>query len=296
MQYVIWACFSFRGRISVGTYWGVIAVALVSIFLGTAILAKAGFAFVPIIMGKWMMLAALAKRWHDCGYSGAMCLLNFVPVIGLISLVVAGGMAGSPGLNRYGDEPDVGSQAKRLTDEVSEIKSAQSHGSNGQAEQDEEIAADSARLNYLGRNVKILFQTQRGMVAQIKNLAALAQVSGDVRLFNSLEDYRSYYNDRETWQQVTNSIHKWQFFASVQEWLEEVNDSLHEKEIPAASVLSNPSTRQRAGDLSVAERMIQCPAGNAFDPVVDLVCPCPSCWADRASHRLLGKGGIAGKS
>lgn len=56
-----------------------------------------------IIACKWALLAGLAKRFHDIGWSGAACLLSFVPLVGLItyfSLLLA---EGTPGPNKDGD-------------------------------------------------------------------------------------------------------------------------------------------------------------------------------------------------
>lgn len=53
-------------------------------------------------------LAVYAKRWHDQDRSGWWALIILVPVIGpLITLVMCGFIAGTPGPNRYGDRPMV---------------------------------------------------------------------------------------------------------------------------------------------------------------------------------------------
>src|SRR5262249_55519211 len=100
---ILQACFSFRGRMSIGPYWAVMAAGFLIIVIaaiGSGAMRGSGLGLL-IIPGKWMMLAALAKRWHDCDYSGAMCLLNFIPFVGLISLVIAGFIEGTHGSNRF---------------------------------------------------------------------------------------------------------------------------------------------------------------------------------------------------
>ena len=60
-----------------------------------------------IALFMWPNLAVCAKRLHDRGQSGWWVLLSYLPVIGNVSMVVnLGIMRGSPGANRYGDEPE----------------------------------------------------------------------------------------------------------------------------------------------------------------------------------------------
>lgn len=40
--------------------------------------------------------------------------------------------------------------------------------------------------------------------------------------------------------------------------------------------------------MSTEDQLLRCPAGNLYDPLVHAVCPCPNCWADRASASLGG--------
>ena len=50
----------------------------------------------------WAALAALAKRLHDMGASGGLCLLVFVPLVGIILAVLMLFLGGTNGNNRYG--------------------------------------------------------------------------------------------------------------------------------------------------------------------------------------------------
>lgn len=56
-------------------------------------------ALIPV---TWMIMALLAKRCHDRGMSGLLCLLWLVPFANFVFLVFMGVMAGEPGPNRYG--------------------------------------------------------------------------------------------------------------------------------------------------------------------------------------------------
>lgn len=54
----------------------------------------------------WPSLAVQAKRWHDQDKSAWWILINFVPFVGgLISLIMCGFIAGTPGPNRFGEGP-----------------------------------------------------------------------------------------------------------------------------------------------------------------------------------------------
>jgi uncharacterized membrane protein YhaH (DUF805 family) len=53
----------------------------------------------------WISVAVQVKRWHDRDKSGWWFLMNFVPIIGLLwVLIECGFLRGSPGPNRFGDE------------------------------------------------------------------------------------------------------------------------------------------------------------------------------------------------
>ena len=104
--------FSLDGRITRRDFWlyGVLAL------LGLALLGHAllGIARVPSdtadrvvnLLLVWPALAVSVKRWHDRDKSGWWVLINLLPVIGwLWALIDNGLLRGTPGPNRYGDDP-----------------------------------------------------------------------------------------------------------------------------------------------------------------------------------------------
>jgi len=104
--------FSLDGRISRRDFWlyGVLAL------LGLAVLGHAllGIARVRAdtaerivnLLLVWPAMAVSVKRWHDRDKSGWWVLINLVPVIGwLWALIDNGLLRGTPGPNRYGDDP-----------------------------------------------------------------------------------------------------------------------------------------------------------------------------------------------
>lgn len=103
---------SFKGRIGRSSYWTACLV-----FFGLNIIASLietrvfeGTAGGLIILLAWLVLAysgaaVAAKRWHDRDKSGWWSLIAFVPVIGLIWMVVENGfLPGTPGPNRFGPD------------------------------------------------------------------------------------------------------------------------------------------------------------------------------------------------
>ena len=50
-------------------------------------------------------LSVLVRRFHDRDMSGWWVLLSFVPLIGIIFIVVATWIYGTPGPNRFGKDP-----------------------------------------------------------------------------------------------------------------------------------------------------------------------------------------------
>ena len=56
----------------------------------------------------WISLAVQAKRWHDQDKSAWWILIGFIPFVGaLITLIMCGFIAGTPGPNRFGDVPAI---------------------------------------------------------------------------------------------------------------------------------------------------------------------------------------------
>jgi uncharacterized membrane protein YhaH (DUF805 family) len=109
-------CFSFSGRMNRSEY--------ATVYFGSMLALVAGFAFAIwlihvfddaddntiaiislfafIFACKWATLAALAKRLHDVGASGAICLLGFVPALGTVLFLVMLFFPGTKGGNHYG--------------------------------------------------------------------------------------------------------------------------------------------------------------------------------------------------
>ena len=116
-------CFSFKGRINRSTYWkysigaGMFLLILALISGGLIELSKLlesqGLVVLALIsvlifgmcylLGIYVGLAVGTKRLHDTNRSGWLLLLQFVPVIGIIYLlVVCGFLKGTDGDNKYG--------------------------------------------------------------------------------------------------------------------------------------------------------------------------------------------------
>ncbi len=104
--------FSLRGRVSRRQYWlyGVLALiglaALGHALLGIARVSSRHADLIVNLLLIWPALAVSVKRWHDRGKSGWWVLLNLLPVIGsLWALIDNGFLRGTPGPNRFGDDP-----------------------------------------------------------------------------------------------------------------------------------------------------------------------------------------------
>jgi uncharacterized membrane protein YhaH (DUF805 family) len=57
----------------------------------------------PLLVAEWVVIA---KRCHDIGLPGVFVVLLFVPLIGLLWLLLLAVMPGTPGSNLYGAPPD----------------------------------------------------------------------------------------------------------------------------------------------------------------------------------------------
>ncbi|GEM_PF-3403002 len=111
--------FSFKGRISRGTYWvvqvsmimlgfilGMVIGSLMTIGKGNQDGETAGiigiiFFILIAIISFWVGLAVGVKRWHDLDVSG-WAVLTMIPYIGPIAL---GCIKGTTGPNKYGPDP-----------------------------------------------------------------------------------------------------------------------------------------------------------------------------------------------
>lgn len=85
-----------------------------------------------------------------------------------------------------------------------------------------EIAPDAAELDQIGSNVENIFRASRGIVATLKDARVLGHTDGKFRVFGSLVDYRDFYNDRESWLEITDPSEKRSFFTVAREPLEEM--------------------------------------------------------------------------
>ena len=108
-----YACFSGRARrqdywlfvlfnIIAGIIVGVISGVLVSVTNVTA------FAFLGTIYNLAVLIpsfAVLFRRLHDTGRSGWWWLIAFIPLIGIIVLIVFCCLDSQPGENQYGPNP-----------------------------------------------------------------------------------------------------------------------------------------------------------------------------------------------
>jgi uncharacterized membrane protein YhaH (DUF805 family) len=117
--------FSFKGRIKRGKYWGVsIALIVISLFLQlieTGIPPDAEVVMVIVSIPVWIFLvwvgiAISVKRLHDRGKSGWFYLFVLIPIIGAIWMFIElGCLEGTKGPNRFGPEPESGSNAQAAT-------------------------------------------------------------------------------------------------------------------------------------------------------------------------------------
>jgi uncharacterized membrane protein YhaH (DUF805 family) len=108
-------CFGFSGRMNRSEYAIMFFGSMIAIIagVGLAVALIRGFGddasttivislLVFIAACKWAGLAALAKRLHDVGTSGALCLLVFIPLLGFVLCVAMFFVGGTNGDNHYG--------------------------------------------------------------------------------------------------------------------------------------------------------------------------------------------------
>jgi uncharacterized membrane protein YhaH (DUF805 family) len=102
-----------RGRTSRADFWlrFVLPYMAISIVLSLAAGASGSIALVALmwifaVIAFWPTLVVGIKRWHDRDKSGWWILIGLVPVIGAIyAFVQCGCLAGTPGPNRFGNDP-----------------------------------------------------------------------------------------------------------------------------------------------------------------------------------------------
>ena len=101
--------FSFRGRVPRGALWWTAilvcaAFVVLMVVLEAALGEKASLILYPPLF--WIVAALAVKRLRDRGRRPAWLLLLLVPIVGpLWALVELGFRRGTPGENRYGQDP-----------------------------------------------------------------------------------------------------------------------------------------------------------------------------------------------
>jgi uncharacterized membrane protein YhaH (DUF805 family) len=105
----VWLLFSFQGRISRKTFWifnGCVFIAGMMLGLITEpVQTIEDISNAHIFFMFWMFwpnLAIQVKRWHDQDKSALWLLVNLIPYIGPL---LTGIMPGTPGPNRFGEDP-----------------------------------------------------------------------------------------------------------------------------------------------------------------------------------------------
>ena len=105
-----YANFSGRAQRSAFWYWALFGF-LASIVAGILDYSLFGESGTPVLQSLFTLatiipyLAVGARRLHDTGRSGWWQLLLFIPLIGLIVLIVWWASRGTPGPNRFGPNP-----------------------------------------------------------------------------------------------------------------------------------------------------------------------------------------------
>lgn len=114
--------FDFAGRSGLREYWmfTLFSIVLTAASLGLVVIGKNVegngdptflFWLGLSILGLWLFasiipsIAVQVRRFHDQDRSGWMILLGFIPYIGGLIVFVFMCLPGTPGPNRYGDDP-----------------------------------------------------------------------------------------------------------------------------------------------------------------------------------------------
>ena len=101
--------FSFRGRLPRSTFWGATlltgaAFAVLLVVLESLFGRQASLVLYPPFF--WVMAALATRRLRDRGRRPAWLLVLLIPILGpLWALVELGLRRGTPGENRYGQDP-----------------------------------------------------------------------------------------------------------------------------------------------------------------------------------------------
>jgi uncharacterized membrane protein YhaH (DUF805 family) len=114
----------FDGRARRREYWYFIlgnafigaAIEVATLALENTIFARTLFAWVFVLFGISIIVPTIAvavRRLHDSGRSGVWFLIYFAPAIGFIWFLILMLFDSTPGDNKYGPNPKVGSIANK---------------------------------------------------------------------------------------------------------------------------------------------------------------------------------------
>lgn len=99
----------FNGRARRQEYWMFVLFNIIFSMVAAAIDAAIGsWGAIGGLYGLAMLIPSLAvgvRRLHDTGKSGWMLLVAFIPVIGIIWLIILLATEGTPQSNQYGENP-----------------------------------------------------------------------------------------------------------------------------------------------------------------------------------------------
>ena len=105
--------FSFKGRISRLTYWGLFLFRFpVYAILASSVYAAEEADWVTLLVSPILLallyaeIAIVVKRLHDTSRSGLSLLWSLFPIVGALYLFVVCGFLRDPKPNRYGDPPE----------------------------------------------------------------------------------------------------------------------------------------------------------------------------------------------
>ena len=105
--------FSFKGRISRLTYWGLFFFRFpVYSILASGVYAAEEADWVILLISPILLallyaeIAIVVKRLHDTSRSGLSLLWSLFPIVGVLYLFVVCGFLRDPKPNRYGDPPE----------------------------------------------------------------------------------------------------------------------------------------------------------------------------------------------
>ena len=111
----------FSGRAPRAEYWWFYLLTVVAYLVGTILdsllgtdeaLGSSGIITLLLVLGLLIpSLAAGARRLHDTDRSGWWLLIAFIPLVGVIVLLVFFVLEGTKGDNRFGPDPYAGQSA-----------------------------------------------------------------------------------------------------------------------------------------------------------------------------------------